>query len=155
MASTSPETDIPVERIITQYPMCRDIIKKLSKKWEKRTKKLNTKWSAEGTFDLAMCREMKALIKNHKPYDKSKKREQKRQKEQEVLDLFRKHGVKEYQEKQMRECAGRTDEKVEHPPPYAPSYDKIKRQMPLVSGTLQVQGELDFDNEQSEEEKEH
>lgn len=63
MASASTEKDTPVECIISEYPICRDTIRELSKKWEKRTKKLNTKWPAEGTFDVTMCREMKALIK--------------------------------------------------------------------------------------------
>lgn len=73
MASVSQDPETPVERIITEYPICRDIIRNLSRKWEKRTRKLNTKWPAEGTFDLPMCKEMEALI--NKAQDKTKKRE--------------------------------------------------------------------------------
>ncbi|XP_067255976.1 involucrin-like [Chanodichthys erythropterus] len=156
MASKSPETDIPVDRIITQYPICRDIIKKLSKKWEKRTKKLKTKWPAEGTFDVAMCREMKALIKNHKPHDKTKKREQKRQKEQEVLDLFIQQAIKDHKKKQLEEQKKKMEEKVERPPPYTPPYQEIKKQMPMVRGTLEVDGNLsvvETDEEDDEEQQ--
>lgn len=53
-------TSTPVEQM---YPICKDIIRDLSNKWEKLTKGLSTKWPAVGTFDLAMCREMEALIK--------------------------------------------------------------------------------------------
>ncbi|XP_048034382.1 trichohyalin-like [Megalobrama amblycephala] len=154
MASKSPETDIPVERIITQYPICRDIIKKLSKKWEKRTKKLKTKWPAEGTFDVAMCREMKALIKNHKPHDKTKKREQKRQKEQEVLDLFIQQAIKDHKKKQMEEQKKKMEEKVERPPPYAAPYQEIKKQIAMVRGTLEVDGHLSIDETDEEDDEE-
>lgn len=72
-----------------------------------------------------MCREMKALIKNHKPHDKTKKREQKRQREQEVLDLFTQQAMKEYQ-KRMEEQTKKVEERLERPPPYAASYHEVK-----------------------------
>ncbi len=51
-----------------------------------------TKWPKEGTFDAALCEEMETLIKNHKTKGNSKKREKreaKREKEKEVLALFK------------------------------------------------------------------
>ncbi|ROI15271.1 hypothetical protein DPX16_12823 [Anabarilius grahami] len=101
-----------------------------------------------------MCREMKALIKTHKPHDKTKKREQKRQKEQEVLDLFIQQAIKEYKKKQMEEQKKKMEEKVERPPPYAPTYHDVKKQMPMVRGTLQVDGDLSFDETDEEDDEE-
>ncbi len=52
-----------------------------------------TKWPKEGTFDVAMCEEMETLIKNYKNKSISKKRrELKRQKEKEVIAMFKKEG---------------------------------------------------------------
>lgn len=39
---------------------------------------------------MALCEEMGILIKNYRPLDKSKKRELEREKEEEVLRLFKK-----------------------------------------------------------------
>ncbi len=50
-----------------------------------------TKWPKEGTFDVAMCEEMETLIKNYKNKSK-KRRELKRQKEKEVIAMFKKEG---------------------------------------------------------------
>ncbi len=50
-----------------------------------------TKWPVEGTFDVALCEEMET-DKNHKIKGNSKKRETKREKEKEVLALFKKEG---------------------------------------------------------------
>jgi hypothetical protein len=58
--------------LASENPVCKEIIRELSKKWAERTKKLATKWPVEGAFNVAMCREMKVLIKNHKTNDKSK-----------------------------------------------------------------------------------
>lgn len=101
-----------------------------------------------------MCREMRALIKNHKPHDKTKKREQKKQKEQEVLDLFLQQAIKEHQKKQMEEQKKKMEEKVERPPPYAPSYHETKKQMPMIRGTLQVDGNLSVDETDEEDDEE-
>lgn len=46
-------------------------------KWEKHTRKLNTKWPAVGTLDVSVCEEMETLIKNYKPKDKKQKRKNK------------------------------------------------------------------------------
>jgi len=140
MASGSPQAEPPVEQLATQYPICKDVIKDLSKKWEKRTKKMNTKWPAEGTFDLAMCREMGALIKNHKPQDKSKERQKKREKEQKVLSLFREVGIK--LAKELKEKVARGKGELETPPPYAPPFDLTSKQLPVMNGTVQIRAML-------------
>lgn len=49
---------------------------------------MKTKWPKDGTFDLALCEEIETLIKNYKAKDKSKLREVKGGKEQEVLRFF-------------------------------------------------------------------
>ncbi|KAJ8369508.1 hypothetical protein SKAU_G00095360 [Synaphobranchus kaupii] len=43
-------------------------------KWNKRTTG-SQQWPKEGTFDPTYCDEMEAVIKHHKPNDKSDKRE--------------------------------------------------------------------------------
>lgn len=56
---------------------------------------MTTKWPKEGTFDVALCEEMETLIKNYKMKSinmKKEKRETKREKEKEVLALFKKEG---------------------------------------------------------------
>jgi len=152
MASGSPQAEPPVEQLATQYPICKDVIKDLSKKWEKRTKKFNTKWPAEGTFDLAMCREMGALIKNHKPQDKSKKRQAKREHEQEILNLFRDVGIR--LAKELRDKVGSKKGELDTPPPYAPPFDVTGKQLPMMSGTVQIQGHVEFDDDERKSETE-
>ncbi|ROL52782.1 hypothetical protein DPX16_0170 [Anabarilius grahami] len=46
------------------------------------------------------------------------------------------------------------EEKVERPPPYAPTYHDVKKQMPMVRGTLQVDGDLSFDETDEEDDEE-
>ncbi|MGL4357384.1 MAG: hypothetical protein ACRCSY_01595, partial [Cetobacterium sp.] len=77
-----------------KYPLCKELIDKMSNKWQKRTQDMITKWPKEGTFDVTLCEEMETLIKNYKIKSslKKKKRENKREKEKAVLALFRKEG---------------------------------------------------------------
>ncbi len=56
----------PVDILGLKYPLCKELINKISNKWQKRTKSMMTKWPKEGTFDVAMCEEMETLIKNYK-----------------------------------------------------------------------------------------
>ncbi len=65
----------PVEILALKYPLCKELINKVSNKWQKRTKNMMTKWPKEGTFDVALCEEMETLIKNNKTKSISKKRE--------------------------------------------------------------------------------
>ncbi|MGL4969618.1 MAG: hypothetical protein ACRC5B_05590 [Fusobacteriaceae bacterium] len=53
----------PVEILGLKYPLCKELINKISTKWQKRTKNMMTKWPKEGTFDVALCEEMETLIK--------------------------------------------------------------------------------------------
>ncbi len=69
----------PVDILGLKYPLCKELINKISNKWQKRTKSMMTKWPKEGTFDVAMCEEMETLIKLKvsvkKKRDKMTKRE--------------------------------------------------------------------------------
>ncbi len=76
-----------------KYPLCKELINKISNKWQKRTKSMMAKWPKGGTFDVAICEEMETLIKNYKTKSISKKRRAiKRQKEKEVIAMFKKEG---------------------------------------------------------------
>ena len=68
-------TQIWQEIIELKYPLCKELINKISNKWQKRTKNMMTKWPKEGTFDVALCEEMETLIKNYKTKSISRKRE--------------------------------------------------------------------------------
>ncbi len=80
----------PVDILGLKYPMCKELINKISNKWQKKTNNMMIKWPKEGTFDVAMCEKMETLIKNYKTKSISKKREVKRQKEKEVIAMFKK-----------------------------------------------------------------
>lgn len=72
--------------------MCKELIDKLFKKMAE-TNKLTTKWPKEGTFDLALLSEKETLVKNYRSNNmgqKQKKREEKREREQKVLTLYKK-----------------------------------------------------------------
>jgi len=83
--------------------------------------------------------------KNHKPNDKSRKRQEKRDKEQEVLGLFREVGIQ--LAKELRNKIGNKKGELETPPPYAPPYDETHRQLPVMSGTVQIRGHVDFEED--------
>ncbi|MGL5579536.1 MAG: hypothetical protein ACRDCE_01000 [Cetobacterium sp.] len=70
----------PVEMLGLKYPLCKELIDKMSNKWQKRTQDMITKWPKEGTFDVTLCEEMETLIKNYKIKSslKKKKRPQKK-----------------------------------------------------------------------------
>ncbi|ROJ34682.1 hypothetical protein DPX16_2363 [Anabarilius grahami] len=55
----------------------------------------------------------------------------------------------------MEEQKKKMEEKVERPPPYAPTYHDIKKQMPVVRGTLEVDGNLSFVETDEEDDEEH
>lgn len=63
----------PVEILGARHPLCKEEITKMSKKWEECTRKMSTKWPAEGTLDVSLCEEMETMIKKHKTSDKEKK----------------------------------------------------------------------------------
>ncbi len=125
----------PMEISGLKYPLCKCLIDKISNKWQQRTKNIMTKWPAEGTFAVALCEEMETLIKNHKTKGNSKKRETKREKEKEVLALFKKEGENSLKStkqsiKQARKILKQADQETKKkeelfskPPPYLPPTD--------------------------------
>ena len=82
----------PVMILGVKHPACRKEIEEISKKWKKRTKGLDSCWPEGGTFDVYVCKAMEVQIRDYKPKDKSKKRQQKREKELGIVKLFRDEG---------------------------------------------------------------
>ncbi|KAE8277739.1 hypothetical protein D5F01_LYC24242 [Larimichthys crocea] len=82
----------PVMILGVKHPICRKEIEEISKKWKKRTKGLDSCWPEGGTFDVNVCEAMEVRIKDYKPKDKSKKRQQKREIELGIVKLFRDEG---------------------------------------------------------------
>ncbi|KAJ8333561.1 hypothetical protein SKAU_G00415690 [Synaphobranchus kaupii] len=72
----------PMDLIIKRHPEKKKQIRKYMEKWNKRTTG-GQQWPKEGTFDPTCCDEMEAVIKHHKPKDKSDIREGKRIRENE------------------------------------------------------------------------
>ncbi|KAJ0005944.1 hypothetical protein NQD34_015838 [Periophthalmus magnuspinnatus] len=120
-----------------------DKILKFSKKWAKRTKHDQSPWPEDGTFDLSVCGDLEVAIKNHKPKQKSEKRQKKREYELGVLKLFQNQGEnlkKVTEEEHIRvqlEKRGKTPEEVNRsgedclkPPPYAP--ERLVRSLGVV-----------------------
>ncbi len=148
----------PVEILGLKYPLCKELIHKLSNKWQQRTKKNMTKWPKEGTFDVSLCEEMETLIKNHKTKGNSKKREKreaKREKEKEVLALFKKEGEDSLKSiKQARKILKEADKETKKkeelfskPPPCLPP----EGQFPILKGTVEVSGENQYKEDREEE----
>ncbi|XP_058608386.1 uncharacterized protein LOC131524952 [Onychostoma macrolepis] len=141
----------PVEILGLKYPLCKDMINKISDKWQKRTKNKVTKWPKEGTFDVALCEEMETLIKNYKTKSLNKKREAKREKEKEVLAMFKKEG--EYTLKSIKQArkilkeADRETCKKEmlfsQPPPYL----LAEREFPILKDNIEVTGEMEMEGQ--------
>ena len=72
------------------------IFKKYIKNWKKRTKSLPSPWPKDGTFDVVAFENMEQRIKDHKPGNKSKKRQEKRELWLKVLNLLENEGVTFY-----------------------------------------------------------
>ncbi|KAM4583817.1 uncharacterized protein PAE49_003635 [Odontesthes bonariensis] len=78
----------PTIIISAKHPEHSKDIKKISLKWEKRTKNNVSPWPKGGTFNVTTCKSMEQRIKAYKPKDKSKKRQGKRELELKVLHFF-------------------------------------------------------------------
>ncbi|MGL5036159.1 MAG: hypothetical protein ACRC6F_00130, partial [Aeromonas sp.] len=158
----------PVDLLGSRYPVCKNSIERISKKWAARTKNLRTIWPENGTFDVTVCEEMEGLVKNYKPKDRSKKREEKRKLEQEVLNLFKNEGINFLKNmRKIREVLKKDDEKNEEnfekmtqPPPYEPPSQKSEKiqtstQMPMVaiSGDVKIEGQVEIGTESLEEKR--
>ncbi len=120
----------PVEILGLKYPLCKGLIDKISNKWQQRTKTIMIKWPAEGTFDVALCEEMETLIKQIiKLKGNNKNRETKREKEKDVLTLFKRRKlIKKYKTgkkntKQADQETKKIEELFSKPPPYLPQKD--------------------------------
>lgn len=137
----------PVDILGLKYPLCKDMILKMSKKWEKRTKNKGTKWPKEGTFDVALCEEMDILIKNYKTKEKkskAKEREEKRDLEKRVLVLFKKEG--EHLLKTIKQ-AQNVNEPKKTGKCTNPFLSDIDGQFPLIKGIVEVTGEMQMEGQ--------
>ena len=70
------------------------VFKKYLKNGKNEQKNLFSPWPKDGTFDGVACEDMERRIKDHKPRDKRKKRQQKRELELKVLNLFENVGLR-------------------------------------------------------------
>lgn len=140
----------PVETLGARHPLSKDEIKKTSEKWEKRTRKLNTKWPAVGTLDVSVCEEMEILIKNYKPNDKRQKRKDKRERENEILKMFKEEGMgllrsmktaREMLKKNYKENEEKGDWENK-PPPYSHG------QFPMITGNMEIRGTVEVTEEE-------
>ncbi|KAJ8346444.1 hypothetical protein SKAU_G00278450 [Synaphobranchus kaupii] len=104
----------PMDLIIKRHPEKKKQIRKYMKKWNKRTTG-SQQWPLVGTFDPTCCDEIEAVIKHHKPNDKSDKREGKRLRESEVINWFQLEG-KQYRDtmRAVREAIKDTGKEQEH-----------------------------------------
>ena len=151
-----------VEILIKSNPLNREEIEKVSEKWRKRTAVAGTKWPEGGTFDATVCEEMEVMMKNHKLNKKGKKTIEKRERERIILDMFKREGEKWRQTEQTaREMILgakklkssspvvkpplkiQSSSSVVQPPPYN------KGLYPVISGTVDVRGEVTIDEESS------
>nr|XP_054591515.1 uncharacterized protein LOC129155805 [Nothobranchius furzeri] len=114
-------------------------IKHMSEKWSKRTRKLCNPWPSEGTFDVAACDNLELRIQDHKA-DGSKKRQQKREKEIQILDLFRNEG-KIYRQN-FKQAILKMKDKLDKPQKEvkAPAEEGL---YPLL-GTVTITGDFDL-----------
>lgn len=78
----------PVAILGKKNPLVAEEIKRLSQKWNARTRKSSSPSPLEGTFDAAQCAEMMVLVKNDKVKDKSPEHARKRKREFAVFCLF-------------------------------------------------------------------
>ena len=144
----------PVEMLGLKYPLCKELIDKMSIKWQKRIQDMMTKWPKEGTFDVTLCEEMETLIKNHKIKNKSlkrKNREAKREKEQAVLALFKQEGEDLLKSiKQARKIIKETDKETKKKEEiFAKPPSKVipEGQFPILKGIVEVLGEMKMEGQ--------
>lgn len=134
-----------VEILCKKNPLNKDEIMKISEKWEKRTAKAGTKWPKEGTFDMVVCEEMEVMMKNHKLNKTGKKVIEKREREGIILAMFKKEGENwRRKEKTEREMFNR-GKKLEPLPPKVQPPPYNTGLYPLVSGTVDIKGEVVMD----------
>lgn len=129
----------PVQLLGARHPEQKEEISKISKKWNKRTKKLDQGWPEGGTFDCSTAETMECRIKDYKPTDKTKKRQQKREKELQILSLFKTEG--ENYRKTIKKARESLNKKAKNQPKHSGIY-------PLLTGSVQFTGNFDTDEKE-------
>lgn len=82
----------PVSILSVKHPESAKDIDKISQKWYKRTKNFTNPWPKGGSFDLLLNEVMEQRILDYKAKQNNKNRKEKRQKELQILKLFRTEG---------------------------------------------------------------
>lgn len=82
----------PVVLVGATHPEHFKDVQKMSEKWEKRTKGLQSAWPKEGTSHGSVCEDMALRFEDYKPKDKSEKLQEKRELELKILDLIKDEG---------------------------------------------------------------
>jgi len=162
------KTQTPVEALGKKYPAFRNQIVHTSTKWAKRTNKLKTPWPIEGTWCVERCEDLKSIIKNYRPRDDSKKRQEKREAELDLLAMFEKEGkekrrlYKEIKDQKKLDPSTLkqdiTDPNVPQgtapPSPVPPPYKKEQGGAglyPVITGTVNFEGEIQTEEVTKEE----
>ncbi len=100
-----------------------------------------TKWPAEGTFDVALCKEMETLIKIIKL-------KAKREESASLIQKGRRKLIKSMKQarkilKQADQDTKKKEELFSKPPPYLPP----EGQFPILKGTAEVSGEMQMEGQ--------
>ncbi|XP_046881787.1 uncharacterized protein LOC124471344 [Hypomesus transpacificus] len=129
-AVLSPDQTVPAatlrvtaqEVLSLKFPLLRERLVEMNRKWAKRTAKMTTVWPEHGTFDLSLCDDMRVLIANHSHSGSAKKKLKKRNEEAEFLKLYEKQGQNYCDTAKACLLAAKTDHETQgraSPPPYA------------------------------------
>ncbi|XP_046873647.1 uncharacterized protein LOC124466046 [Hypomesus transpacificus] len=142
-AILSPDQTVPAvplrvtaqEVLSLQFPLLRECLFEMNRKWAKRTAKMTPAWPEHGTFDLSLCNDMRVLITNHSHSGSVKKKLRKRKEEAGVLKLYKDQGQNYCDTVKACLLAAKTDHGTldrASPPPY----DKEKSSSAPPSKTL-------------------
>ncbi|XP_036071017.1 uncharacterized protein LOC118599606 isoform X1 [Oryzias melastigma] len=144
MALQMKATMTPITILSVQYPQWVNEIPKISNKWHKRTQKLDSPWPQDGTFDVDVCTVMETRIKDYKPKVHSKKRNQKRQTELQILDLFKTEG-QNYRDKIRGKLAELKNLKIKSNNEKDQDFNTSAGIYPSLAGTLSINGNFEYD----------
>lgn len=150
----------PVAIIGSKHPEYLKDVQKLTKKWEKRTKGLQSAWPREGTFDLTVCENLEQRIMDYKAKQKTKKRLNKRELELAVVNLFKvegqcymdnlKAGLSQLGNK--KDKAGEDKKGQAKKEKEAETGSKVKKSVahagiyPSLVGRININGDFEYDN---------
>ncbi|XP_046893264.1 uncharacterized protein LOC124478831 isoform X2 [Hypomesus transpacificus] len=110
------------EVLSLKFPLLRERLLGMNRKWAKRTAKMTTIWPEHGTFDLSLCDDMRVLIVNHRHSGSVGEKLKKRAEETEVLKLYEEQGQNYRDTAKACLLAAKTDHETlgrASPPPYA------------------------------------